>query len=58
MVVVRLADVNDNSPRLEQKQWKVEVDETWGSGPPDETSLLQISVLDPDTSNYFYYRVS
>lgn len=53
-----MADVNDNSPRLEQKLWQVEVDETWGSGPPDEASLFQISVLDPDTSNYFYYRVS
>ncbi|KAK4300601.1 hypothetical protein Pmani_027211 [Petrolisthes manimaculis] len=57
VVVVRLADVNDNSPKLEQKLWQVEVDETWGNGPPDDTSLLQISVLDPDTSNYFYYRV-
>lgn len=57
VLVVRLTDVNDNSPRLEQKQWEVEVDETWGAGPPDNVSLLEVSVLDVDTSNYFFYRV-
>lgn len=57
-VVVRLVDVNDNSPRLEQRLWEVELNETWGAGPPDDTSLLEISVVDPDTSNYFFYRVS
>ncbi|KAK8405865.1 hypothetical protein O3P69_001973 [Scylla paramamosain] len=56
-VVVRLVDVNDNSPRLQQRLWEVELNETWGSGPPEDTSLLEISVLDPDTSNYFFYRV-
>lgn len=58
MLVVRLTDVNDNSPQLEQKEWEVEVDETWGVGPPDNNSLLEVSVLDVDTSNYFFYRVS
>ena len=57
-VVVRLVDVNDNSPRLEQGLWQVELNETWGTGPPDDNSLLEISVVDPDTSNYFFYRVS
>lgn len=57
-VVVRLVDVNDNSPRLEQRLWEVELDETWGDGPPDDASLLEITVVDPDTSNYFFYRVS
>ncbi|XP_045130294.1 putative neural-cadherin 2 isoform X1 [Portunus trituberculatus] len=57
VLVVRLTDVNDNSPQLEQKQWEVEVDETWGAGPPDNVSLLEVSVLDVDTSNYFFYRV-
>ncbi|MPC33527.1 Neural-cadherin [Portunus trituberculatus] len=56
VLVVRLTDVNDNSPQLEQKQWEVEVDETWGAGPPDNVSLLEVSVLDVDTSNYFFYR--
>lgn len=55
---MRLVDVNDNSPRLEQRLWEVELDETWGNGPPDDASLLEISVVDPDTSNYFFYRVS
>lgn len=54
---MRLVDVNDNSPRLEQRLWEVELDETWGNGPPDDASLLEISVVDPDTSNYFFYRV-
>ncbi|XP_042206047.1 putative neural-cadherin 2 [Homarus americanus] len=57
VVVVRLVDVNDNSPRLEQSQWDVEIDETWGPGPPDDSTLLQITALDADTSNYFFYRV-
>ncbi|XP_063847144.1 neural-cadherin-like [Scylla paramamosain] len=56
-VVVRLADVNDNSPRLARDVWAVEVDETWGEAPPDNTTLLQITAADKDTSNYFYYRV-
>ena len=56
-VVVRLADVNDNSPRLSRDLWAVEVDETRGEGPPDDLTLLQITTNDKDTSNYFYYRV-
>lgn len=56
-VVVRLTDVNDNSPRLTRKLWQVEIDETWGSGPQSAT-LLEITADDPDTSNYFLYRVS
>ncbi|XP_071534217.1 putative neural-cadherin 2 [Panulirus ornatus] len=57
VVVVRLVDVNDNPPRLERTLWHVEMDETWGAGPPDNSTLLHISVLDPDTANYFFYRV-
>ncbi|XP_047498496.1 putative neural-cadherin 2 [Penaeus chinensis] len=56
-VIVRLTDVNDNSPRLTQHMWQVDVNETWGAGPPDDTSLLEITASDPDTTNYFYYRV-
>ncbi|XP_042205076.1 uncharacterized protein LOC121854466 [Homarus americanus] len=56
-VVVRLADVNDNSPRLTRDLWQVEVDETWGDGAPTNHTLLQISTTDHDTSNYFFYRV-
>ncbi|KAK8754586.1 hypothetical protein OTU49_016766, partial [Cherax quadricarinatus] len=56
-VVVRLADVNDNSPRLTRDLWQVEVDETWGDGPPTNHTLLQVSTADHDTSNYFFYRV-
>ncbi|XP_064106311.1 putative neural-cadherin 2 [Macrobrachium nipponense] len=56
-VIVRLADVNDNAPRLSKKIWEVEVNETWGAGPPDNATLLEISVSDQDTANYFFYRV-
>ncbi|XP_063879939.1 putative neural-cadherin 2 isoform X2 [Scylla paramamosain] len=56
-VVVRLADVNDNSPRLARQLWELEVDETWGKGPPNDTTILEVSAADRDTSNYFYYRV-
>ncbi|XP_071513389.1 putative neural-cadherin 2 isoform X2 [Panulirus ornatus] len=56
-VVVRLMDVNDNSPRLTRDLWQVEVDETWGDGIPSNDTLLEISAADSDTSNYFFYRV-
>ncbi|XP_071534252.1 neural-cadherin-like [Panulirus ornatus] len=56
-VVVRLTDVNDNSPRLSRHLWELEVDETWGDGPPDGSTLLEMSAVDRDTSNYFFYRV-
>ncbi|XP_071513597.1 uncharacterized protein [Panulirus ornatus] len=56
-VVVRLVDVNDNSPRLTRDLWQVEVDETWGHGAPRNDTLLQVSTADHDTSNYFFYRV-
>ncbi|XP_071534107.1 uncharacterized protein [Panulirus ornatus] len=56
-VVIRLADVNDNSPRLARQLWELEVDETWGEGPPDNSTLLEMSTVDRDTSNYFFYRV-
>ncbi|XP_064095252.1 LOW QUALITY PROTEIN: putative neural-cadherin 2 [Macrobrachium nipponense] len=56
-VIVRLADVNDNSPRITREIWQVDVNETWGPGPPSNTTLLQITTQDHDTSNYFYYRV-
>ncbi|XP_069945504.1 putative neural-cadherin 2 isoform X2 [Cherax quadricarinatus] len=56
-VVVRLADVNDNSPRLARQLWELQVEETWGEGPPDNKTILEISAADRDTSNYFFYRV-
>ncbi|KAK8742325.1 hypothetical protein OTU49_001806, partial [Cherax quadricarinatus] len=57
VVVIRLVDVNDNSPRLERSLWEVETEETWGSEPPHNSTILHISVIDTDTSNYFFYRV-
>ncbi|CAL4064457.1 unnamed protein product, partial [Meganyctiphanes norvegica] len=56
-VVVHLVDVNDNSPRLARPLWELQVMETWGVGPPDNTTLLQVTALDRDTKNYFFYRV-
>ncbi|KAG7163819.1 Neural-cadherin-like 11, partial [Homarus americanus] len=41
-VVVRLADVNDNSPRLARREWELEMDETWGSGPPSDDTILEV----------------
>ena len=56
-VVVRLTDVNDNSPRLLKPEWKLEIPETEGMGPPSEEPLLDLAVTDPDRANYFFYRV-
>ncbi|XP_045132549.1 putative neural-cadherin 2 [Portunus trituberculatus] len=56
-VVIRLSDVNDNSPRLARKQWNLTVQETWGEQEPENTTLLEIAAADRDTSNYFHYRV-
>ncbi|XP_050704354.1 putative neural-cadherin 2, partial [Eriocheir sinensis] len=56
-VVIRLSDVNDNSPRLARKQWDLTVQETWGDRQPENTTLLEIAAADRDTANYFYYRV-
>lgn len=56
--MVRLTDVNDNAPRLTQRLWQVDVNETWGAGPPDGSTLLEITTADLDTANYFFYRVS
>ncbi|CAL4064812.1 unnamed protein product, partial [Meganyctiphanes norvegica] len=56
-VVVRLADVNDNSPRLIQPLWEIKVVETWGAGPSDNSTLLKLSARDQDSHNHFYYRV-
>ncbi|XP_068212828.1 putative neural-cadherin 2 [Palaemon carinicauda] len=57
IVFVRLVDVNDNSPRLAQRMWEADIDETWGADPPDNSTLLEISVNDRDVNNYFFFRV-
>ncbi|XP_066984935.1 putative neural-cadherin 2 [Macrobrachium rosenbergii] len=56
-VVVRLTDENDNSPRLARQFWELEVDETWGDGPPSNTTLLEMTAADPDTKNHFSYKI-
>ncbi|XP_068204753.1 protocadherin Fat 4-like [Palaemon carinicauda] len=56
-VVVRLTDENDNSPRLARQYWELEVDETWGDGPPDNLTLLEMTAADPDTKNHFSYKI-
>ncbi|XP_037789240.1 putative neural-cadherin 2 [Penaeus monodon] len=56
-VVVRLSDENDNPPRLVRQLWDLEVDETWGNGPPDNTTLLKITPKDPDANNSFFFRL-
>ena len=58
-MVVRLNDVNDNSPELSRSEYNLEIPETWGRGPPDpDDALLNLAVSDEDVTNYFYYRVS
>ncbi|XP_064116011.1 LOW QUALITY PROTEIN: putative neural-cadherin 2 [Macrobrachium nipponense] len=56
-VVVRLTDENDNSPRLARQYWELEVDETWGAGPPNNMTLLEMTAADPDTKNHFSYKI-
>ncbi|XP_066952072.1 neural-cadherin-like isoform X1 [Macrobrachium rosenbergii] len=56
-VVVRLTDENDNSPRLARQYWELEVDETWGDGPPNNLTLLEMTAADPDTKNQFSYKI-
>ncbi|XP_064098213.1 neural-cadherin-like [Macrobrachium nipponense] len=56
-VVVRLTDENDNSPRLARQYWELEVDETWGDGPPNNMTLLEMTAADPDTKNHFSYKI-
>ncbi|CAL4063528.1 unnamed protein product, partial [Meganyctiphanes norvegica] len=56
-VVVHLSDVNDNPPRLKHREWDITVDETWGPGPPSNATLLEITLTDRDSTNYFYFRV-
>ncbi|XP_047498494.1 neural-cadherin-like [Penaeus chinensis] len=56
-VLVRLTDVNDNSPRLARPQWELKVPETWGAAPPPDDTILEITASDRDTANHFFYRV-
>ncbi|XP_068219630.1 putative neural-cadherin 2 [Palaemon carinicauda] len=56
-VVVRLADVNDNSPRLSRDLWEVDVKESWRGEAPSNRTLAQFTTVDHDISNYFFYRV-
>lgn len=56
-VVIRLVDVNDNSPRLTHRHYNLEVNETFGDRGPDNATLLELLAADRDTTNYFYYRV-
>ncbi|XP_042879004.1 neural-cadherin-like, partial [Penaeus japonicus] len=56
-VVVRVLDLNDNSPLLARRQWDLEVDETWGSTAPDNKTILELTATDRDTANLMHYRV-
>ncbi|XP_069982972.1 putative neural-cadherin 2 isoform X4 [Penaeus vannamei] len=56
-VVVRVLDLNDNSPLLARRQWDLEVDETRGTAAPDNRTLLELVATDRDTANLMYYRV-
>lgn len=57
--MVRVADVNDNMPRLARRHWDLVVVETWGTeAPPDHSTILEIAATDRDHYNHFHYRVS
>ncbi|XP_064077719.1 LOW QUALITY PROTEIN: neural-cadherin-like [Macrobrachium nipponense] len=56
-VLVRLRDENDNSPHLARKSWDLEIVETPGEGRPDSSTLLEMTVGDPDSHNDFHFRI-
>ena len=56
-VIVRLSDLNDNSPRLSRREWNVALDESDGNFSQDDSTLFEMTVDDPDASNYFLFRV-
>lgn len=53
-VLVEVQDVNDVPPKFMQPEWSLEVPES-----PDAAPLLAaLTVLDPDDTNTFAFRVS
>ncbi|MPC26466.1 putative neural-cadherin 2 [Portunus trituberculatus] len=56
-VVIRVADQNDNSPRLARRLWELQVEETPPTIPPPNTTLLELTAADRDAHNTFLYRV-
>ena len=57
-VLVRVADQNDNPPRLARRRWEVEVEEMPLAVPPPNTTLLELTAADRDTTTSLHYRVS
>lgn len=53
-VEVEVEDVNDEPPRFPREEWRVEVEEEL----PPLSLLASLSVLDPDVTNDFAFRVS
>lgn len=53
-VLVQVQDVNDVSPKFSQPEWDLEVPES----PSPSPVLATLTVLDPDTTNIFAFRVS
>lgn len=49
-----MEDVNDEPPRFPREEWRVEVEEEL----PPLSLLASLSVLDPDVTNDFAFRVS
>ncbi|KAK4293600.1 hypothetical protein Pmani_033725 [Petrolisthes manimaculis] len=52
-VEVEVEDVNDEPPRFPREEWRVEVEEEQ----PPLSLLASLSVLDPDVTNDFAFRV-
>ena len=55
-MVISVEDVNDSPPRFEQDEYNITVNETYGDRLPEE-AVLNITVLDEDEHNTFYFSV-
>ena len=55
-VAIRVEDVNDSPPRFEQDEYSITVNETYGDRLPED-AVLNITVLDEDERNTFYFSV-
>ena len=51
-----MKDVNDSPPRFSREEYDVVVDETYGDR-LSEDAVLNVTVLDEDEDNMFFYSV-
>ena len=53
-VLVEVQDVNDVAPKFSQPEWDLEVPES----PSPSSVLATLTILDPDITNTFVFKVS